>query len=178
MKYLKLYENFNNTKKILIEYFVKAKMNDNANSYQIGDSNNIKEKIKKLEKHDDFPKEIYNYEVRFYTENTELISECYDKMTQIIEEGYGDAVEVKKIENSNIHMRYKKELRPNYAVIRFTVEKTPDDYNKDWPEEEEEVPEVHEVDPKGLLEYILYYIDDILNPYVSENTLNSELPNQ
>ena len=160
MKYLKLYENFNNeNENILVEFFVVQK-EPFEQSYQIGNSNNIREEIKSLVESDDFPKSIYNYEVRFYTEDDHLVREYCGKMETIMEEDYKGDVKVEEIKNSNIQLRYKKQIMPYYRVIRFTVEKTIDDYGKDWPEEGEE-PEVPEIDPKELLERILEYIYEL-----------------
>lgn len=152
MKYLKLYENFNNdeeidTRELLedimsisyileeegvrIQYYVRQNNNDSVNMYLIGDSNNIEEKIEELEEWDDFPKKIYSYDIRFFSENLDLINEYFNKLKQHLETF---DVKVEMVTN----YRYKPELRPFNPLIKVFVEKTPDDYGKNGAEDEDE----------------------------------------
>jgi hypothetical protein len=162
MKYLKLYENFNDddnqidTKELLeeillldyvlkengvrVEYWVRQNLNDTVNSYQIGDSNNIKEKIEELEEWDDFPKKIHNYEIRFQSPSVELVNEYFNKLELELDEFN------QKLKNNNIapvkvekfiNYSYKPELRPYNQIIKVWVEKTADDYGKNGAEEDE-----------------------------------------
>jgi len=134
MKYLKLYENFNNdvdTKKLLSEiiemayvledhgiilhYCVAQRFDDDMdgriNFYEIGDSNNIQEEIEDLQKYDDFPEKIWRYEIRFRTNNVKLVDEYLAKL-EIHLENY--PVEVKKCEFSSdeygIKVIYKRHM--------------------------------------------------------------------
>lgn len=152
MKYLKLYENFNNDEEIdtrelledimsisyileeegvIIQYYVRQNNNDSVNMYLIGDSNNIEEKIEELEEWDDFPKKIYSYDIKFFSENLDLINEYFNKLKQHLETF---DVKVEMVTD----YRYKPELRPFNALIKVFVEKTPDDYGKNGSEDEDE----------------------------------------
>jgi len=155
MKYLKLYENFNDDdnnvdpKELLdeilsldyiliednvrIEYYVREKQSsDSANMYLIGDSDNIKEKIEELEEWDDFPKKIYNYEIRFRAETIDLVDEYFNKLKHELEDSFDVKVE------KHINWRFKPEFRPYNPIIKVFVEKTPDDYGKNGALEEED----------------------------------------
>lgn len=152
MKYLKLYENFNDgeeidTKELLedimsigyileeegirIQYYVRQNNNDTVNMYLIGDSNNIEEKIEELEEWDDFPKKIYSYDITFFSENLDLINEYFNKLKQHLETF---DVKVEMVTN----YRHKPELRPFNPLIKVFVEKTADDYGKGGALEEED----------------------------------------
>ena len=151
MKYLKLYENFNNNEEIdtreLLEdilsldyifkeddikadYYVRQNNNDAINQYRIGTSDDIEEKIKELDEWDDFPKKIYSYEIRFHSKNTNLIDEYFNKLKQHLE-----AFDVKV--EKHINWRLDPELRTYNPIIKVFVEKTPDDYGKGGALEEE-----------------------------------------
>ena len=151
MKYLKLYENFNNDEEIdtrelledimsisyileeegvIIQYYVRQNNNDSVNMYLIGDSNNIEEKIEELEEWDDFPKKIYSYDIKFFSENLDLINEYFNKLKQHLETF---DVKVEMVTD----YRYKPELRPFNPLIKVFVEKTPDDYGKNGAEDED-----------------------------------------
>lgn len=154
MKYLKLYENFNDddnnvdTKELLdeilsldyilieenvkIEYWVRQNNNGAANMYLIGDSNNIQEKIEELEEWDDFPKKIFSYEIRFRAESIDLVDEYFNKVKHELEDSFDVKVE------KHINWRFKPEFRPYNPIIKVFVEKTPDDYGKNGALEEED----------------------------------------
>lgn len=185
MKYLKLYENFNNdeevdTRKLLedilslsyiledegiiIEYWVSQNLNDNVNRYLIGTSDDIrvengqgevkhekdiKVKIENLEKEDDFPNKIFNYEIKFITKNSSisnitLINDYFNKLTQNLEESFNVELEKesfyakKSFELERFpDYKYNPEVKPYCTIIKVFVEKTADDYGKNGPEEED-----------------------------------------
>ena len=153
MKYLKLYENFNNdeevdTRELLedilsldyilkeqgvrVEYYVRQNNNDTVNMYLIGDSDNIQEKIEELEEWDDFPKKIFSYDIRFEAPSEDLVYEYFNKLKQELEDYFNVRVE------KGINYRYKPELRPFNPLIKVFVEKTADDYGKGGALEEED----------------------------------------
>ena len=153
MKYLKLYENFNDddnvdTKELLneirslddrlkeqgviIQYYVRQNNNGAENMYLIGDSDNIEEKIEELEEWDDFPKKIFNYEIRFRAESIDLVDEYFNKVKHELEDLFDVKVE------KHINWRFKPEFRPYNPIIKVFVEKTPDDYGKNGALEEED----------------------------------------
>jgi hypothetical protein len=178
MKYLKLYEDFyeddnNNVdpKELLeeilsldyilkeegarIEYYVREKQSsDSVNMYLIGDSGNIKEKIEELEECDDFPKKIYSYEIRFQVESTDLVDEYFNKLKYELEDIFDVKVE------KSINYRYKPELRPYAPIIKVFVEKTPDDYGKGGPLEDDD--DINEsIDNDNILSIYGLYPEDI-----------------
>ena len=131
------------------QYLVRQNLNGTVNSYQIGSSDSIifindangVEKIsldevdgeEGLEKYDDFPKKIYDYEIRFESPSVELIDEYFNKLVdeldefnQKLKENNIAPVKVEKF----INYRYKPELRPYNPIIKVWVEKTADDYGK------------------------------------------------
>lgn len=153
MKYLKLYENFNNDEEVdtrelfdeilsldyilkeqgvRIEYWVRQNNNGSVNMYLIGDSNNIEEKIEELEEWDDFPKKIFSYEIRFQAESIDLVDEYFNKVKHELEDSFDVKVE------KHINWRYKPELRPFNPIIKVFVEKTADDYGKGGALEEDD----------------------------------------
>jgi hypothetical protein len=135
MKYLKLYEDFNNeidTKALLqdiiemayviedhgiiLHYCVAQRFDDHdmdgrINFYEMGDSNNIEENIEDLQEYDDFPEKIWRYEIRFRTKNYKLVDEYLAKL-EIHLENY--LVEVKKCELTSdeygIKVIYKRHM--------------------------------------------------------------------
>lgn len=146
MKYLKLYEDFNNeidTKALLqdiiemayiledhgitLYYFVYQRYEDDfdsrINSYEIGNSDNIDQKIKELEEYDDFPNKIWRYEIRFRTTNENLVDEYLAKLEMYLDDsGYPvDLVKLKTTSNKDIvkviYKRHMNDLDKNGEIL-------------------------------------------------------------
>jgi len=172
MKYLKLYENFNNDEEvdtrelleeilsmsyileeegIIIQYYVRQNLNETVNSYLMGTSDDIKEKIDELDEWDDFPTKIYSYDITFNTKNIDIINEYFNKLKQNLE---SFDVKVEKVTN----YKYRPELRPYNPLIKVFVEKTADDYGKGGALEPDNDDDINESldDDKILSTYGLY----------------------